>query len=82
MVDDHSRLLGDIGGTNARWAWQAAPGAPLQHYREYACDQFDSVQAVIERYLADQGLPPPSEAAFGIATPVIGDVVQMTNHPW
>ena len=82
MVDDHSRLLGDIGGTNARWAWQAAPGAPLQHYREYACDQFDSVQAVIERYLADQGLPPPSEAAFGIATPVTGDVVQMTNHPW
>jgi glucokinase len=82
MVEGHPRLLGDIGGTNARWAWQTARGAPLQHYREYPCARFESVQAVIERYLADQGLPPPCEAAFGIATPVTGDVVQMTNHTW
>jgi glucokinase len=82
MVEGHPRLLGDIGGTNARWAWQATPGAPLQHYREYPCAQFESVQAVIERYLADESLPPPVEAAFGIATPVTGDVVQMTNHTW
>jgi glucokinase len=82
MENSHPRLLGDIGGTNARWAWQARPGAPLQHYREYPCAQFESVHAVIERYLADQRLPPPSEAAFGIATPVTGDVVQMTNHHW
>jgi glucokinase len=82
MVEGYPRLLGDIGGTNARWAWQAVPRAPLQHYREYPCAQFESVQAVIERYLADQGLPPPSDAAFGIATPVTGDVVQMTNHTW
>jgi glucokinase len=82
MVEGFPRLLGDIGGTNARWAWQAAPGEPLQHYREYPCAQFESVQAVMERYLTDHNLPPPAEAAFGIATPVTGDVVQMTNHTW
>jgi glucokinase len=82
MVECFPRLLGDIGGTNARWAWQAAPGEPLQHYREYPCAQFESVQAVIERYLSDLRLPLPSQAAFGIATPVTGDVVQMTNHTW
>ncbi len=82
MVEGRSRLLGDIGGTNARWSWQAAPGAPLQHYCEYPCARFESVQAVMERYLADHNLPPPLDAAFGIATPVIGDVVQMTNHTW
>ena len=82
MVQDHPRLLGDIGGTNARWAWQTAPSAPLQHYAEYPCAGFESLQAVIQRYLADNNLPPPFEAAFGIATPVTGDVVQMTNHHW
>ncbi len=82
MAQGYPRLLGDIGGTNARWAWQAAPGTPPQHYREYPCAQFESVHAVIERYLADEGLPLPAHAAFGIATPVTGDVVQMTNHHW
>lgn len=82
MADGFPRLLGDIGGTNARWAWQTARGAPLQNYSEYRCAQFESVHAVIERYLADQHLPAPVDAAFGIATPVTGDVVQMTNHSW
>ena len=82
MAEGYPRLLGDIGGTNARWAWQAAAGSSLQHYREYACSQFESVQAVIERYLSDEGLPQPAHAAFGIATPVTGDVVSMTNHHW
>jgi glucokinase len=82
MLKGYPRLLGDIGGTNARWAWQTAPDAPLLHYREYPCAQFESVQAVIERYLADHRLPTPCDAAFGIATPVTGDVVQMTNHHW
>ena len=82
MVEARPRLLGDIGGTTARWAWQSGRGLPLQHYREYPCALFESVQAVIERYLLDEGLPCPWEAAFGIATPVVGDAVQMTNHHW
>ena len=82
MAEGFPRLLGDIGGTNARWAWQSAAGSALQHYREYPCAQFESVQAVIERYLGDEGLTQPARAAFGIATPVTGDVVQMTNHHW
>ena len=82
MVQGFPRLLGDIGGTNARWAWQAAPGATLQHYTAYPCAQFDSVQAVIEQFLRDQRLPTPSRVAFGIATPITGDLIQMTNHHW
>lgn len=82
MAEGYPRLLGDVGGTNARWAWQAAPGAALLHYREYPCAQFETVRGVIERYLADEGLASPVHAAFGIATPVTGDVVQMTNHHW
>ena len=82
MLHGFPRLLGDIGGTNARWAWQTAPGGALQHYTAYPCAQFDSVQAVIEQFLRDQRLPKPSRVAFGIATAVTGDLIQMTNHHW
>ena len=32
---DFPRLLGDIGGTNARFAWQAERGAPLTDVATY-----------------------------------------------
>ena len=82
MAQGFPRLLGDIGGTNARWAWQAAAGNALQHHTTYPCAQFASVQAVIERFLSDHRLLTPARVAFGIATPITGDLIQMTNHHW
>jgi glucokinase len=82
MAQGFPRLLGDIGGTNARWAWQAAPGAALQHYTSYPCARFESLQAVVEQFLHDHRLPVPARVAFGIATAVTGDLVQMTNFHW
>lgn len=82
MVQGFPRLLGDIGGTNARWAWQHAAGGMLQHATSYPCAQFPSVRAVIERFLSDHRLPRPARVAFGIATPITGDSVTMTNHHW
>ena len=76
------RLLGDVGGTNARWAWQAAAGAPVERVRSLASADFDAIDDCIARYLRDEGLPAPRCAAFGIATAITGDQVQMTNHPW
>ena len=82
MNQGFPRLLGDIGGTNARWAWQTAPGGALQHSASYPSAQFESVQAVIEQYLKDRHLPRPVRVAFGIATPITGDRVRMTNLHW
>jgi len=76
------RLLGDVGGTNARWAWQAGPGQPLAHVRSLPTADFATIADCIAAYLAQHALPAPREAAFGIATAVTGDRVQMTNHPW
>ena len=36
----------------------------------------------IHRYRQTHGLPAPGSAAIGIANPVLGDRVQMTNHHW
>lgn len=77
-----SRLLADIGGTNIRLAWQAAPGGPLNDVRSQPSDDYPTLQAAVSDYLAQVAVPEPREAAFGIANPVTGDAVHMTNHHW
>lgn len=76
------RLLADIGGTNIRLACQAGPQAPLQRTRVLQCAEYPGVEAAIRAYLQQVGAPLPREAAFGIANPVVGDRVSMTNHSW
>lgn len=76
------RLVGDVGGTNARFAWIAGPGAPIGSVATYPCTDHATLAAAIEHYLAAHGLGRPRWAAIGIATPVTGDWVRMTNHPW
>ena len=76
------RLLGDVGGTNARWAWQPRAGAALERVRSLPCRQFSSIEACIAHYLGSEGLPAPRHVAFGVATAITGDQVQMTNHHW
>jgi glucokinase len=82
MSAGYPRLLGDIGGTNARWAWQSAPGTAPTHVAVRPCDASASIDASARSYLAEHALPAPRWACIGIATPVTGDHVQMTNHHW
>lgn len=77
-----ARLLADIGGTNIRLAWQAAAGAPFQDEVELRCSEFPGLSDAVQAYLDKAGIRAPSQAAFGIATPVTGDAVQMTNSDW
>jgi len=82
MSQDYPRLLGDIGGTNARWAWLAAPGAALQDISERPCAANASLAESAAAYLADSGHHAPRWACIGIATPITGDQVRMTNNDW
>ena len=59
------RLLGDVGGTNARLAWQAEEGAGITDVMTYPAAQYASLQAAIERYLADHGKPAPRWCVAG-----------------
>lgn len=78
----HPRLLGDIGGTNARFAWLAAPGAAPTELDSYRCADHGSLQDAMRHYLDSHRLPAPRWCAIGIANPVVGDLVRMTNHDW
>ena len=56
----YPRLLGDIGGTHARLAWQADASAALTDVARYACRDFASLEDSIRRYLADHGKTAPA----------------------
>jgi len=78
----YPRLLGDVGGTNARFAVQETPGGEPQRVRRYATDGYPTLRDAIVRYLDDEKLQGVRCAAIGIANPVTGDQVRMTNHHW
>lgn len=77
-----ARLLADVGGTNARFAWQAGPGLPPSRVRVLPCAAHPSLQAAMHAYLTGVGLGVPRQVAIAIANPITGDQVRMTNHHW
>jgi glucokinase len=79
---DTARLLADIGGTNARFAWQAAPGAPISDVQVLPGAQYPTLQAAMRAYLDGLGRGAPAAVAIAIANPITGDMVRMTNHDW
>jgi glucokinase len=76
------RLLGDIGGTNARWAWQVGPGSAIEDVSVRPCAAHASLYESAAAYLADKRHARPAWVGIGIATPVTADRVSMTNHHW
>jgi len=82
MSETFPRLLGDVGGTNARFGWQASANSDIQHVQVLPCANFPSLEVAIQTYLKQQKLPAPRACALGIANPVTGDKIQMTNHHW
>lgn len=82
LIHTFPRLVGDIGGTNARFALITAPGGQPEAIRTLPCADFDGPAAAMEHYLAGTTTPRPRWCAFGIANPVDGDTIRMTNHDW
>jgi len=76
------RLVGDIGGTNVRFALVAEGSSQPEHEQVMRCAEFEGLEQAIRRYLADQGNPGIREAALDVATGITGDFVKLTNGPW
>lgn len=78
-----ARLLGDIGGTRARFAWQETDGAPLQDVVSLATEDHHNLTDAVRHYLRTTGRQSaPRWCAIGIANPITGDQVRMTNGDW
>ncbi|MFO8140620.1 MAG: glucokinase [Marinobacter sp.] len=75
-------LVGDIGGTHARFALVERGSVALLHTRTLKCHDYPGPQAAIAEYLASVPGPSVSEACFAVAAPVTGNTVAMTNNHW
>jgi len=75
-------LLGDIGATNARFALMGADQRGSR-VRNLPVDQYTTLGEAIQAYLAAERIDRPlGAAALAVASPVTGDRVTLTNHPW
>ena len=82
MNQGYPRLLGDIGGTNARWAWQESADAGLEDISVQPCAASATILESAVNYLGSHGRKNPAWAGIGIATAITGDEVQLTNSAW
>lgn len=76
------RLVGDIGATNARFALYGGERR-ITHIRVIPVDSYPSLREAVEAYLRAEAVHEPlGAAALAVASPMTGDAVTMTNHPW
>ncbi len=75
-------LVGDVGGTNARFGMIREMGDRPRSIRVYPCAEYATLSEAIEAYLSSIEEERPMQAAIAVATAVTSDWVQMTNHVW
>lgn len=80
-------LAADIGGTKTRLAVFDDAEAPPRFEQRYASADYPALEPLIDRFLAEArdalGTRPGLEAAcFGVAGPIEGRCVPVTNLPW
>lgn len=75
-------LVGDIGGTNARFALINAAGDKPANIMVLACSAYPDLHSALRAYLQQFPSVTVRNACIGIANPVQGDLVRMTNFDW
>ncbi len=74
-------LVGDIGGTNARFALVDLDSGDISQIKIYSGLDFPTLEDCAKQYLTDVSQE-VEHACIAIACPITGDWVQMTNHTW
>lgn len=75
-------LVGDIGGTNARFALLAGGDQPPQIFPSVATADFPDLETAIEESVLAYSAMRPRSAIIDLAGPIVGDAVDLTNANW
>lgn len=75
------RVVGDIGGTHIRFALSRTVGDISHVWVKHTAD-YDGLEAPLREFLSQEGMPKVHSAVIGIANPVTGDRITMTNANW
>jgi len=75
-------LVGDVGGTNARFAL-VDPQGHIRHPRSFLAKDYASLADVIAEYLEQTaGRRRPARAVIAVAGPVLDGEIEFTNLDW
>ena len=75
-------LIGDIGGTNARFALADADAPGFSSEQTLCCAEFESADAAIGHFLEGVGSVSPDAICLAAAGPVVNGGVKVTNNHW
>lgn len=75
-------LIGDVGGTNARFAVVPDADTPAGEPKIVRTADYPTIDDAIRACLADGSMGRPKSAVIAVAGPVDGDAIPLTNCPW
>jgi glucokinase len=75
-------LIGDIGGTNARFAILLDSYAEPKQFPIVQTADFATIDDAIQTAILDRTSIQPRSAVLAVAGPVDGDEIELTNCPW
>ena len=81
-MGDSCLLVGDIGGTNARFALARRDTPGFTDEMQLPCADFDNAHSAIGYYLNSQNASAPEIISLAAAGPVIAQSVRFTNNHW
>jgi len=79
---DKTLLIGDIGGTNARFALATSDRPGFRDAMTLKCADFAWADDAIRHYLDELSAGSPDVICLAAAGPVVDNVVQITNNHW
>jgi len=81
-VANRKLLIGDIGGTNARFAIADNESPGFDQMRILKCADFETSNEAVRNYLDDVGIGRPDAICIAAAGPLVGDTIRLTNNAW
>ena len=84
-IDNHFPfpiLIGDIGGTNARFSLLMDADAEAKPFPIVQTAKFATIDDAIQQVVLDAITVQPRSAILAIAGPINGDEIPLTNCPW
>jgi glucokinase len=81
-LEEPCSLIGDLGGTNARFALAGPNGLSFASSRTVKCDDFSNAELAITDFLERCGSPEPDVICLAVAGPIVDESVTFTNNHW
>jgi glucokinase len=81
-MSDPCLLIGDIGGTNARFALANSHSTGFSDELTLQCADFSTADLAIKHYLQKIGASKPDVICFAAAGPIVDQQIRLTNNSW